>query len=53
VAELMGVKGYIVDVSNPNKLESTLNDIINQIGTVDLFCSNAGIQAVWNVKHHR
>ena len=44
VAELMGVKGYIVDVSNPNKLESTLNDIINQIGTVDLFCSNAGIQ---------
>ncbi|MDG2188692.1 MAG: SDR family NAD(P)-dependent oxidoreductase, partial [Candidatus Marinimicrobia bacterium] len=35
---------YIVDVSNPNKLESTLNDIINQIGTVDLFCSNAGIQ---------
>ena len=44
VAELMGVKGYIVDVSNPNKLESTLNDIISQIGTVDLFCSNAGIQ---------
>jgi short-subunit dehydrogenase len=44
VAELMGVKGYIVDVSNPNKLESSLNDIINQIGKVDLFCSNAGIQ---------
>jgi short-subunit dehydrogenase len=40
----MGVKGYIVDVSNPNKLESSLNDIINQIGKVDLFCSNAGIQ---------
>ena len=44
VAELMGVKGYVVDVSNSNNLKSTLNDIINQIGKIDLFCSNAGIQ---------
>ena len=44
VAELMGINGYIVDVSNPDNLKSTLNDIINQIGKVDLFCSNAGIQ---------
>jgi short-subunit dehydrogenase len=40
----MGVKGYVVDVSNSDNLKSTLNDIINQIGKVDLFCSNAGIQ---------
>ena len=44
VAELMGVKGYIVDVSNPKDIKSTLNDIIDQVGTIDLFCSNAGIQ---------
>jgi NAD(P)-dependent dehydrogenase (short-subunit alcohol dehydrogenase family) len=44
VAELMGINGYIVDVSNPDNLKSTLNNIINQIGKVDLFCSNAGIQ---------
>ena len=44
VAELMGVKGYIVDVSSPEDIKSTLNDIIDQAGTIDLFCSNAGIQ---------
>ena len=44
VAELMGVKGYVVDVSNSNNLKSTLDDIIHQIGKIDLFCSNAGIQ---------
>ena len=44
VAELMGVKGYVVDVSNSDNLKSTLNKIINQIGKIDLFCSNAGIQ---------
>ena len=44
VAELMGVKGYVVDVSHSNNLKSTLNNIINQIGKIDLFCSNAGIQ---------
>ena len=44
VAELMGVKGYIVDVSDPEDIKSTLNNIINETGTIDLFCSNAGIQ---------
>ena len=44
VAELMGVSAYIVDVSNPEHIKSTLNEIIDQVGKVDLFCSNAGIQ---------
>ena len=44
VAELMGVNAYIVDVSNPEHIKSTLNEIIDQVGKVDLFCSNAGIQ---------
>ena len=44
VAELMGINGYIVDVSNPKDLKVVLNKIIHQVGTVDLFCSNAGIQ---------
>ena len=44
VAELMGVSAYIVDVSNPEHIKSTLNEIIDQVGKIDLFCSNAGIQ---------
>ena len=44
VAELMGINAYIVDVSNPKDVTSTLNKIIDQVGKIDLFCSNAGIQ---------
>ena len=44
VVELMGINAYIVDVSNPKNVTSTLNKIIDQVGKIDLFCSNAGIQ---------
>ena len=44
VAESIGGKGYIVDVSNSEQFTLTLNEIIKEVNSVDLFCSNAGIQ---------
>ncbi|RPF74356.1 MAG: SDR family oxidoreductase [Rickettsiales bacterium TMED289] len=44
VATDLGVNGYIADVTNQNQLQNLLNQIINKEGSIDLFCSNAGIQ---------
>ena len=44
VAESIGGKGYIVDVANSEQFTLTLNEIIKEVHSVDLFCSNAGIQ---------
>ena len=44
VAESIGGKGYLVDVANSEQFTLTLNEIIKEVHSVDLFCSNAGIQ---------
>jgi len=44
VASELGVKGYVADVTNENQFQSILNQIIDGEGSIDLFCSNAGIQ---------
>ena len=44
VAGSLNADSYIVDVSNENDFQSVLKDIINKNDSIDLFCSNAGIQ---------
>ena len=44
VANTLRADSYVVDVSNENNFQSALNKIIDKNGSVDLFCSNAGIQ---------
>jgi|TARA_B100001093_G_scaffold511102_1_gene578286 NAD(P)-dependent dehydrogenase (short-subunit alcohol dehydrogenase family) len=36
--------GYVSDVTDENQFQSILNQIIDNEGSIDLFCSNAGIQ---------
>ncbi len=44
VAGSLNAESYIVDVSNEHDFQTILKDIINKNGSIDLFCSNAGIQ---------
>ena len=44
VAGSLNAESYIVDVSNEHDFQTVLKDIINKNGSIDLFCSNAGIQ---------
>ena len=44
VAESIGEKAHIVDVANEEQFAITLNQIIQDVGSIDLFCSNAGIE---------
>ena len=44
VARSFNADSYIVDVSNEHNFQTILKDIINKNGSIDLFCSNAGIQ---------
>ena len=44
VASELGAKGYVADVTDENQFQSILNQIIDSNGSIDLFCSNAGIQ---------
>ncbi len=44
VASSLKVDSYIVDVSNENDFQSVLKSIIDKNDSIDLFCSNAGIQ---------
>ena len=44
VARSLRADSYVVDVSNENNFQSALNKIIDKNDSVDLFCSNAGIQ---------
>ena len=44
IASELGANGYVADVTNKNQFQSVLNQIIDSEGSVDLFCSNAGIQ---------
>ena len=43
-ASELGAKGYVADVTDENQFQSILNQIIDSNGSIDLFCSNAGIQ---------
>jgi len=44
MASELGAEGYVADVTKENQFQSILNQIINKEGSIDLFCSNAGIQ---------
>ena len=44
VASSLNVNSYVVDVSNENDFQSVLKSIIDKNDSIDLFCSNAGIQ---------
>ena len=44
IASELGVKGYVADVTGENQFQSIINQIIDGDGSIDLFCSNAGIQ---------
>ena len=44
VASSLNADCYVVDVSNENDFQSVLNSIIDKNNSIDLFCSNAGIQ---------
>ena len=44
VASSLRADSYVVDVSNESNFQSVLNKIIDKNDSVDLFCSNAGIQ---------
>ena len=44
VASSLRADSYVVDVSNENNFQSVLKKIIDKNDSVDLFCSNAGIQ---------
>ena len=44
VASSINVDSYVVDVTNENDFQSVLNSIIDKNNSIDLFCSNAGIQ---------
>ena len=43
VAESIGAKAYIADVANEEQFAIVLNQIIQDLGSIDLFCSNAGV----------
>ena len=44
MASELGAEGYVADVTKENQFQSILNQIIDNEGSIDLFCSNAGIQ---------
>ena len=44
VAESIDAKAYIADVANEQEFAFTLNDIIKDSKSIDLFCSNAGVE---------
>lgn len=44
MASELGAEGYVADVTKENQFQSILNQIIHNEGSIDLFCSNAGIQ---------
>ncbi len=44
IASELGAEGYVADVTEENQFQSILNQIIDNEGSIDLFCSNAGIQ---------
>jgi NAD(P)-dependent dehydrogenase (short-subunit alcohol dehydrogenase family) len=44
MASELGAEGYVADVTKENQFQSILNQIIDKEGSIDLFCSNAGIQ---------
>ena len=44
VADSLHADSYIVDVSDENAFQEVLNQIIDKNKSIDLFCSNAGIQ---------
>ena len=44
VASSLNAESYVVDVSNEDDFQSVLNSIIDKNNSIDLFCSNAGIQ---------
>ena len=44
VAKSMNADSYVVDVSKEDDFQSVLNSIIDKNDSIDLFCSNAGIQ---------
>jgi NAD(P)-dependent dehydrogenase (short-subunit alcohol dehydrogenase family) len=44
IASDLGAIGYVSDVTDENQFQSILNQIIDNEGSIDLFCSNAGIQ---------
>ena len=44
VASSLNADSYVVDVSNENDFQSVLKIIIDKNDSIDLFCSNAGIQ---------
>lgn len=44
MASELGAEGYVADVTKENQFQPILNQIINKEGSIDLFCSNAGIQ---------
>ena len=44
IASGLKIDGYVADVSNESNFQSVLNQIISKNESIDLFCSNAGIQ---------
>ena len=44
VASSLNADSYVVDVSKEEDFQSVLNSIIDKNNSIDLFCSNAGIQ---------
>ena len=44
VAESIGAKAHIADVANEEQFAIVLNQIIQDLGSIDLFCSNAGVE---------
>jgi len=44
VAESIGAKAHIADVASEEQFAIILNQIIQDLGSIDLFCSNAGVE---------
>ncbi|MEC7822194.1 MAG: SDR family oxidoreductase [Candidatus Neomarinimicrobiota bacterium] len=43
VADSIGAEAYITDVANEEQFAIVLNQIIKDVGSIDIFCSNAGV----------
>ena len=44
IAAELKIDGYVADVSDESSFQSVINQIIDKNQSIDLFCSNAGIQ---------
>jgi len=44
IAADLKIDGYVADVSDESSFQSVINQIIEKNQSIDLFCSNAGIQ---------